>query len=157
MKNHVWRPLFLVLGAVALLLVARYRLVPADFGIHGKSFTYGFYRAGAIKDWQALPVKYRGRQTCQECHPDKATSIASSKHAPIQCENCHGPAQDHPDNPEKLTIDRSRGLCLRCHAALPTPGSQRSLIKSIDPGAHNPGTPCADCHNPHKPNLEDMQ
>lgn len=157
MKNHVWRPLHLILVAIALLLVARYYYVPRDFGVHGKNFTYGYHRAGNIQEWQAVSVKYHGRAGCDECHPENVAANASSKHAPIQCENCHGPALNHPEDPEKLTIDKSRELCLRCHAALFTPGSQRSRIKSIDPADHNPGEPCSGCHNPHKPDLEDMQ
>ena len=157
MINHVWRPLYLVLGAIALLLVIRHFLVPKDFGVHGINFTYGFHRAGNIPEWQAVPVKYQGRESCTECHPENVATNASSKHAPIQCENCHSPALNHPDNPAKLAIDISRELCLRCHAALSTPGSLRSRIKGIDPASHNPGIPCRDCHNPHKPNLKDMQ
>lgn len=157
MKNHVWRPLYLVLGGIALLLVIRHFFVPKDFGVHGINFTYGFHRGGNIQEWQAMPVKYRGRDSCTECHPENSAANASSKHSPIQCENCHGPALNHPDNPAKLTIDTSRNLCLRCHAALPTPGSQRARLKGISPASHNPGTPCSDCHNPHKPDLEDMQ
>ncbi len=157
MKNHVWRPLYLVLGAIALLLLIRHFLVPKDFGVHGINFTYGFHRAGNIPEWQAVPVKYRSRESCTECHQENVAANASSKHAPIQCENCHGPALNHPESPAKLTIDTSRDLCLRCHAALATPGSQRSRIKGIAPDSHNPGIPCTDCHNPHKPELEDMR
>jgi predicted CXXCH cytochrome family protein len=156
-KNHVWRPLYLVLAAIALTLVVRYFYVPRDFGVHGKNFTYGFHRAGNIQEWQAVSVKYRGGEGCNECHPENVAANSSSKHAPIHCENCHGPALNHPEDPEKLTIDKSRELCLRCHAALATPGSQRAGIKSIDPADHNPETTCSDCHNPHKPDLEDMQ
>jgi predicted CXXCH cytochrome family protein len=156
-KNHVWRPLYLVLGAIALFLLIRHFLVPRDFGVHGRNFTYGFHRGGNIREWQAMPVKYRGRDSCTECHPENGAANASSRHAAIQCENCHGPAVNHPDNPEKLTIDTSRDLCLRCHGALPTPGSGRARIKSIDPDSHNPKTPCSDCHNPHKPDLEEMR
>lgn len=156
MKSHVWRPLYLVLGAIALFLVIRYFLVPKDFGVHGRNFTYGFHRAGDIQEWRAVPVKYQGRDSCTECHPENSAANASSKHAPIQCENCHGPASDHPEDPARLSLDPSRELCLRCHAALPTPGSLRSRIKGIDPDSHNPGIPCRDCHNPHKPDLEEM-
>lgn len=162
MKNHVLRPLYAAIAVVALILIVRGVVVPADFGDHGKrsdgkNFTFAFYRAGAIDDWKAFPVKYKGTQVCAECHDDKAAEHQSSKHHNIQCENCHGPALGHPDNPEKLPIDRSRELCLRCHADLGYPASSaRSNIPAIDPAEHNPGEQCADCHNPHKPNLEDM-
>lgn len=157
MKNHVWRPLYLVLAVIALILLGRHFYVPRDFGVHGKNFTYGFHRASNIPEWQAVAVKYQGREGCNDCHPEEVKANASSKHALIQCENCHGPALNHPEDPEKLVIDKSRDLCLRCHAALPTPGSQRARIKGIAPDNHNQGTPCSDCHNPHKPDLEDMR
>jgi hypothetical protein len=36
------------------------------------------------------------------------------------------------------------------------PSSQRNDLPGIDPAVHNAGIECADCHNPHHPNLEDM-
>ena len=57
---------------------------------------------------------------------------------------------DHPKNPKKLQIDRSRGLCLRCHAYLPYPTSGRAKIKGIDPDKHNANIECVQCHDPHK-------
>lgn len=156
MKNHAWRPLVVAIGVVALLLLVRAAVVPSDFGVHGRNFTYGFYRKGNVDDWKAFKVKYRGNGYCQECHEDKVAENQSSPHKVIECENCHGPAIDHPDNPEKLDIDRSRELCLRCHAALPYPQSHRAEMPAIDPVDHNPEQACAECHNPHNPNLEAM-
>jgi predicted CXXCH cytochrome family protein len=144
------------MALIALILTARHLMVPSDFGVHGDSFTYNFYRAGSTKDWKSFPVSYKGREYCEECHEENTTSIAASKHAIIQCENCHGPAMNHPDDPEVLTINKSRELCLRCHASLPYPGSQRGEMAAIDPEEHNPGEECVECHNPHNPNLEDM-
>jgi predicted CXXCH cytochrome family protein len=155
MKNHVLRPLWCVLAAIALILIVRYFLVPGDFGVHGESFTYNFHRLGSVDYWQDFKVKYKGRQYCQDCHEDNVDSATASKHGPIQCENCHGPAIDHPDEPETLNIDTSRELCLRCHADLPYPDNPRSGIVSINPAEHNPGTACVECHNPHTPDLEE--
>lgn len=156
MKSHVLRPLWVALAGVAMVLLVRALVVPSDFGVHGENFTYGYHRKSNIEEWKAFPLKYRGRKMCKECHADKVGQNATSKHCIIECENCHGPAIDHPDKPEKLTIDRSRGLCLRCHAALPYPGSQRSSIAAISAEGHNPQLECSSCHNPHHPNLEDM-
>lgn len=153
MKNHVLRPLWVAIGFVALILIVRHFVVPDDFGVHGRNFTYGFYRLGSISDWQAFPVKYRGKESCAECHADKAEAHLASKHRIIQCENCHGPLLGHPDTPETLPIDRSRALCLRCHAALPYPSSKRGELPAIDPLKHNPEALCSDCHNPHNPDL----
>lgn len=156
MKNHAWRPLFVAGGAVALLLTVRANVVPSDFGVNGRNFTYGFHRQGNIDDWMAEKVKYRGKEYCQDCHEDKVKENLSSPHAAIQCENCHGPAVDHPDNPAKLTIDTSRALCLRCHSLLPYPDSPRGALPGIIPEEHNPKQACSECHNPHHPNLEAM-
>jgi len=162
MKSHVLRPLWVSIGVVVLVLIIRANYVPADFGVHehredGKNFTFSFHRLGNIDDWKAFKVKYKGKEYCAECHEEETEKNLASKHSVIQCENCHGPAVDHPDNPETLTIDRSRELCLRCHSFLPYPGNKRSHMAAIDPEEHNPGEACADCHNPHKPNLEDME
>lgn len=157
MNNHVFRPLFAALLLVALILAARQVMVPSDFGVHGDSFTYNFYRASNVNDWENFPISYKGQAYCEECHDENTASIAISKHAAIQCENCHGPAMNHPDDPETLTIDRNRELCLRCHANLPYPGSLRGEIAGIDAGEHNPDEECVECHKPHNPNLEDME
>ena len=66
MKNHVLRPLWVAIGLVVLILVARHLMVPPDFGVHGKSFTYNFYRLSDIADYKALPVKYRGKKVCDK-------------------------------------------------------------------------------------------
>lgn len=154
MRNHVLRPLWLALAAIALLLVARYLAVPGDFGVNGRSFTYGFHRLSSVTDWQKFPDKYRGKGYCNDCHEERVSENGASLHRNIECENCHGPALSHPDNPEKLPIDRSRELCLRCHSQLPYPSSPRGRLKGIDPDRHNPGEPCAGCHNPHHPDQE---
>ncbi len=156
MKKHVWRPVIVVaVGLIGLFLIRAW-YVPSDFGIHGRNFTYGYHRLGDIKDWASLKVKYQGRKYCQDCHEDKVKSILASPHKLIQCENCHGPAAGHPDNDVKMQILTSRALCLRCHADLPYPQSNRSKLPAVDPDKHNPGENCIDCHNPHNPDLENM-
>ncbi|MGA2192335.1 MAG: cytochrome c3 family protein [Nitrospirota bacterium] len=153
--NHVWRPLIVVLGVVALILAARTFLVPSDFGIHEQGYMYGFHRLGNEKDWKAFPAKFKfDIDYCKGCHEDKVNGILSSPHRIIPCEDCHGPAMSHPDAPPKLPINRTREQCLRCHAYLPYPTSGRKNIKGIDPYMHNPGVECVSCHNPHHPNLE---
>lgn len=156
MKNHVWRPLFVALAGIALLLFARSIMVPDDFGVHGVNFTYGFHRGGSIDDWKNFKVKYRGKEYCRECHDEKVEENLASPHSVLECENCHGPSIDHPDNPETLEIDTSRLLCLRCHAYLPYPQSHRAEMPAVDPERHNPNQNCVECHNPHNPDLEDM-
>lgn len=157
MKSHVWRPLFVFLAAVVIILIAKQFLVSKDFGIHERGYMYGWYRKSNEEDWKKITVKYRSEEYCKDCHSDKYASIMQTPHAIIQCENCHGPAMDHPSDPPKLKIDKSREQCLRCHYPLPYPTSGRANIRGIDPEKHNPGIECSMCHNPHKPAPEGMK
>jgi predicted CXXCH cytochrome family protein len=155
-KNHVWRPLFVVLGLVAVILLVRLFIVPDDFSVGERGYMYGYHRLGNEQEWKDFKTKFRTSTYCNDCHEEKMAERVGSPHALIECENCHGLAGDHPDNPEKLTLDRSRELCLRCHTRLAYPSSQRKDLAGIDPQEHNPGDACVDCHNPHRPNLEEM-
>lgn len=156
MKKHVWRPLYVVIGLVACILLFRMFYVPADFGVQDRGYTFGYHRLSNEQEWKDYPAKYKNSSYCAECHDENSESIAQSGHAIIPCEDCHGPALNHPEDPEKLTIDRSRGLCLRCHSKLYMPSSQRNDLPGINPQTHNSGMECAECHNPHNPSLEDM-
>lgn len=154
MKNHVFRPLFVVIGLVGIVLIARLFIVPKDFGVHERGYMYGWYRKSNEEEWKDIKVKYQfNNEFCKDCHGDKYDSLMQSPHAIIKCENCHGPALEHPLNPAKLHIDKSRQLCIRCHTYLPYPTSGRANIRGIDPDKHNPDIECSMCHNPHKPNL----
>ena len=147
---HVLRPLYVILGIVGLILVARTMVVPKDFGVHERGYMYGWYRKANEEEWKAFKVKYQGKEYCQTCHAEEEQQVNASRHKTIECENCHGPAVEHPADPQKLILDRSRELCLRCHTYLSYPTSKRSEIKGIDPDQHNPGGECVGCHNPHQ-------
>ncbi|MBI5026183.1 MAG: cytochrome c3 family protein [Nitrospirae bacterium] len=154
MKSHVLRPLYVVIGIIALVLIIRGFIVPKDFGVYDRGYMYSWYRKSNEDEWKAFKVKHRSSEYCKDCHTDKYSSIMQTPHAIIQCENCHDPAIDHPENPPKLSINKSREQCLRCHSYLPYPTSNRANIKAIDPDNHNPDIECVMCHNPHKPSLE---
>ena len=154
MKSHVWRPLYVVLVVIALVLVAREILVPADFGIGRRGYMYGWHRPSNEQEWKQVSVKYRSAEYCKECHREHYDAIAGSPHAAINCENCHGPALNHPQDPRTLGIDRSRALCARCHLRLEYPTSGRGQIRGINPATHNPGLECVTCHWPHNPKKE---
>ena len=152
--SHVWRPLYVVLGIVAAILIARFFVVPPQFGVWERGYMYGWHNKAAETWWANFRVGYKGREYCKDCHPDNYNKIMASPHKIIECEDCHGPAIDHPDNPPKLEINKSRMLCLRCHAKLPYPTSHRNDLPGfLDPNQHNPGIDCVDCHNPHSPVL----
>ncbi len=158
MKSHVWRPLYVVIALVVLILIVRVFYVPKDFGIWERGYMYGFHNKASEQWWKQFKIKYKfDSEYCKDCHSDKYDSIMTTPHAIINCENCHGPVLDHPSDPPKLKIDKSREQCLRCHYPLPYPTSGRANIRGIDPEKHNPGVECVMCHNPHKPTLEGMK
>lgn len=156
MKRHVWRPLFVVIGLVIIILLVRAFYVPDDFGTQERGYTFGFHRLSNEQEWKDYPAKYRDSSYCSDCHEENSASLNASSHAMIPCENCHGAATNHPENPERLVIDHSRELCLRCHSQLYMPSSGRNDIPGIDPAEHNVGIGCSECHNPHNPSLEAM-
>lgn len=151
---HIFRPLFVVLIIVGLIFLVRTFVVPEQFGAHERGYMYGWHNKADEDRWKDFKIKHKGSEYCKDCHEDKYDSIKRSPHRNIQCENCHGPVIDHPEDPPKLKIDRTRELCLRCHAYLDYPTSNRRLIKGLaEPDKHNPGIECAICHNPHDPKV----
>jgi predicted CXXCH cytochrome family protein len=152
--SHPWRPVFVVLGIIVVILVLRYFLVPPEFGIGEAGYMYGWHNKANEKFWLDYEVKHKGNEYCEGCHPDKLASLTASKHAVLKCENCHGPAFDHPSDPPKLPIPKGRAMCLRCHVKLPYPTSLRAELPGfLNPEEHNPGVDCSMCHNPHNPNV----
>ena len=162
MKSHVWRPLFVVIALIVGIFVFRFFYVPNDFQSGAYGFMYSYHRVSNEAEWKAQPVKYQDtgktnmHEFCGECHGDVVEIRTEDLHGTIACENCHGPAFDHPEDPETLEIDRSRGVCLRCHTDLPYTTSERKRIPGIDPKEHNVDEMCVDCHDPHNPRLEEM-
>jgi predicted CXXCH cytochrome family protein len=154
MTGHALRPAVAAAVLFTGVLAVRAAFIPRDFGIGASGYMYGWHRAGNEAEWKALTPKYKGKDYCAGCHSDKTQSINKSPHLKIACENCHGPAGNHPEDPPKLTINRDRSLCIRCHSSLTAyPGTARARMKTINPNFHNPGLECANCHNPHHPNL----
>ena len=162
MKNHVYRPLFVVIGLVAIILGARAWYVPDDFGVHERGYRFGWHRQSNEQEWKDFRVKYQGKGYCANCHPDKVEMIDATPHTVISCENCHGPAGvlddsdklvKHGEDMFEKDIDRTREQCLRCHAYLPYEQSGRYKMLTIINEEHNPGTECVSCHNPHSPGL----
>jgi len=153
MKNHIWRPLYLAIAAVLIGLIVRSFIVPSDFGAHERGYMYGWHRKSNELEWAAIPVKYRTAKVCIDCHRDKYDDIKDSPHGIISCENCHGPNYDHPKNPKVLEVNRSRSLCLRCHAKLPYKDTLRGAMKGVNPESHYPQAECMMCHYPHNPKL----
>lgn len=157
MKRHVLHPVWVAIGLIGLILFSRQFLVPEDFGVHGDSFTYSFHRLSNIQEWKEFPVKYQGRDSCAECHKDNFRTHRRGWHKNVECENCHGPGVNHPDEIEFLPVNRERSMCLRCHADLKYPETtDRSFMPLIVDRRHKRKGVCAECHNPHDPR-EDVE
>jgi hypothetical protein len=109
-------------------------MVPEDFGVHGDSFTYNFYRLSNVQEWKDFPVKHQGRESCVECHEENVTTLNASPHAP-----------------ELLPIERAREHCLRCHASLDYPNHARSELPNVRDRTHKRRRECVTCHYPHDP------
>ena len=145
--EHVVRAAVLFAVGFVAFAIIRWALVPADFGV------YGFYRAGALADNQARPVKYAGQTLCLDCHTDVGDTRKGSRHAAINCEACHGPMARHASGnfdvkPQALN---PRLLCLQCHTkGVGKPG----FFPQIVPADHGGDGPCTDCHKPHHPKIE---
>jgi hypothetical protein len=129
---------------IAALLAIRHWLVPPTFG------KLGHYRAAAIDELVAQPVRYAGEPVCVDCHDDIGETKATSRHSNVACEVCHGPAAPHADDPDAYQppAPRQRGYCPLCHGYHP---SRPTGFPQIDPLMHNPVKPCITCHDPHQP------
>jgi hypothetical protein len=73
--------------------------------------------------WKTLVAKSAHVDSyCQQCHTTGygvAGGFGSLEHAPqhggIGCESCHGPSQQHANNPTAHTPYAARDQCLHCH------------------------------------------
>jgi hypothetical protein len=134
-----------VVGITAFVLL-RWLMVPADFGV------LGHYRAGAVRDNMAPPIKYAGQAACVECHADVAELRAKGTHVRVACESCHGALAAHAssqDGPKPVRPD-PRKSCISCHSANI---SKPKSFPQVVPEEHAPEGSCAACHVVHNPKL----
>ena len=145
------RHLFHFAGLFVLLfvvfLVVRHYVVPKTFG------QYGHYRAAAIGDVAAHPVKFAGHETCEGCHTDILDVKSKGKHAHVNCEACHGALGNHASDPASVTPVKpdTAVLCARCHTAS---AAKPKGFPQVVPADHSNGLPCQTCHNPHSPAMD---
>ncbi len=140
---QITRLLLVTVAIIVAYFTARHFLVPSSFG------QFGWYRADALKDYQALPIHYGGQAACADCHDEVVKKRAKAKHRSVPCETCHGPLQAHVDDatvkPPKITDGR---FCVRCHEASPSRPEKFPQVVLAD---HSPGQKCTECHKPHLP------
>ena len=145
-KQHLVRMAGLFVIGISAFLVLRAVMVPAGFGV------YGHYRAGALDDVRARPMRYAGHAACEDCHSDVVAERQGSRHARIGCEGCHGPLMAHvaAGGGEKPAKPDARVLCPRCHNTSPWKPKNFPQVVVAD---HSPDGACLSCHKPHAPKL----
>ena len=129
---------------ITAALVGRFYVIPRTL------IETDVHWASTVQRQTAIPVKFAGAASCQECHTDVAEKKATSFHKNLSCEGCHGPAARHAEEPSVMApvAPRGRAFCPVCHeydAARPTGFAQ------VNATAHNPLKECVSCHNPHDP------
>lgn len=141
---QITRLLLVTIMIVVAYFTARHFLVPASFG------QYGWYRADALKDYQALPLHYGGQAACVDCHEEVAKKRVKAKHRNISCETCHGPLQGHVEDPTAVKPAKVGDpiFCIRCHERAPARPEKFPQVVLAD---HFPGQKCIECHSPHLP------
>lgn len=155
--KHIWRAVFLLIGAVIVAVVARHFMIPRSFG------DKGFYRYDSLGEHRSKPPIHGAVDACGACHQPAFDAKKTGKHVSVSCEVCHGPLSDHvKDNAKiaKAPVDKSYTLCLRCHEKLkarpetfPQVEPTEHLIAegAIATGEPIPEEACIACHDVHSP------
>lgn len=139
---QVIRVALLAAGIVAVYSSARALLTPPSFG------EYGWYRGAALEELAAAPPVFAGQRACEECHDEQIKMVAAHAHKTVSCEACHGPGQEHAENPDVAMRILTYSHCVACHERNL---SRPSWLKQVDTKEHAEGSKCTDCHEPHNP------
>ncbi len=86
------------------------------------------------------------------------TSPQLAQLANVECENCHGPGDQHQGDPSKISVSLSASVCMRCHDSPPrydigrmwvsSPHDSGMLAIQAEESTVNSGSAtCARCHN----------
>lgn len=127
---------------VVVFLLARTVLVPPSFG------QTGFYRSDSVQEHASKPLSHAGKEACRTCHEDKFASPHVV--AGVACESCHGPAEAHVQDFEKMNPAKptSRAFCGVCHQKM---AGRPASLPQQDLATHNPTEKCITCHTMHPP------
>lgn len=144
--SHLVRMAVLFVVGLTVFLVGRSFFVPADFGV------YGHYRASALDDARARPIRFAGQAACVECHGDIGDLRKTARHAKVSCEACHGPLATHAAGEEPLKPVHPDGakICVGCHLKS---ASKPTAFPQIVVADHAGDSTCIECHNPHAPKI----
>ena len=155
--KHLWRAVLILVVIAIGGVVGRHFMIPESFGKEGH------YRYDSLLGFMEKSPVHGAPGSCAKCHADQQKSNASGRHAGISCETCHAPLTTHAANGEKIgdmLVDKSYGLCLRCHEKLearPKEFSQVMLKEHLSELglAKIPDKICKVCHDPHNPKKPD--
>lgn len=152
-SKHLYRALIALAVMAAVVLVARYALMPEGWGWYG-----GNYRAGVIDETMAIEPVHGPPWGCEPCHAEQAAHVKGGDHASVTCESCHAPLTSHVKGGERIAqmpLNRSYELCIRCHAQVQGRPAWFPQIKVGEHVSEMGGTMgpqvCLDCHVPHAP------
>ena len=142
--GHLFRLAGVFVAGLLIFLVIRGFLVPKSFG------QFGHYRADAVTEIAARPIKFAGHESCEGCHAVVLDKKKNGKHAGVNCEACHGPQAQHVDDPTSVKPAKldTAVLCARCHEAN---AAKPRNFPQVDTEEHSTGLPCDTCHQPHSP------
>jgi len=146
MPKHIFRLLLLLSFFLLLAFAAKVYLTDPSY------YRYGYYRADAVPQLAAGTPVYRGSAYCLECHQDRSPDWPGGAHKTVQCEVCHGTAQECPvKQGTRIPADTIR-LCSTCHEKMPArPARQPQIVLGEHPFADGETMPCIECHDPHAP------
>lgn len=150
--RHVFRVLFVLLLAIAVIMVGRSLLVPKSYGM------YGPYRYDNVTEQANVRAPlHGGAASCTDCHAERAKAHAGGSHKVVSCEICHGALGHHVKDGKvvaRMGVDQSFTLCARCHRkVLGRPEKFPQVVLSQHVESKLEGRVCLDCHDPHSPKL----
>jgi predicted CXXCH cytochrome family protein len=146
MPKHIINLLVLLAVALLVALIARTVLIDPSF------YRFGTFRADAVPELAAGEPLFQGSAYCGTCHVEGHDAWLKGRHVRVQCEVCHGPDNQHPDNGKSLVRSDSIRFCTLCHLAMPSrPSDQPQIVLADHPSADEAMQQCHDCHDPHSP------
>lgn len=88
---------------------------------------------------------------CAGCHGRIARTHTVSRHAQVECADCHAGVEQHLADPRTVSAGRPAGrdACNTCHDASATVAT--AVDARIDPATHGRAYVCWECHYAHLP------